>query len=130
MQRPGMLDLAFDAMTFDEIEHKLRRVAQESEKTLAVIAAEHVGKHIRHHPHAGIDQTDVPAGPAKADLNRFKQCDVGARLREMERRRETGIATADNDRVDLDRSEQPEGFRRRWRGQIPWSLGIDRATGA
>jgi len=101
----------------------LAGIAQQFEKTLTVIATEHIAKDVRHHPHAGIDQADVPAGPAKADLHRLEQRDIGACLGEMERGRQTGIPAADDGRVDPDRSLQSARFRGRWRGQLPKTVG-------
>ena len=53
-------------------------------------------------PHAGVDQADVAPRAAEADLDRLEGDDLRARLGQPQRRREPGIAAADDRDVGPD----------------------------
>lgn len=119
VQRAGMLGLAVDAVAADEIEDDARPLAQRREQPLAMLGPED-GRHVvRHDPQAGIDEADIAAGAAEADIGRLQHHDGDAGLGQMQRRRQAGIARADDDHVGAQLSGKRARRRRGRRGLFP-----------
>ena len=119
MQRAVAHELAVDAMLVDKRVDFGRAAAEQAEEPFAIIRAEPLLDVVGREPHAGVDQADVAPGAAEADLDRLERDDLRPGLSQMKRRRETGIAAADDcdlgPHLALERRR-----RRRWRsGHFP-----------
>ncbi len=96
MQRAGMHGLAKEAMLPHDVEDQLRAIAQQIEQAVAIRIGQRLEQDLRHHPHAGIDQTDIAAGTAEADLDRFDDRNLHAGLRQMQGGGDAGETAADH----------------------------------
>ena len=119
MQRAVAHEFAREAVLVDERLNLGGPVAEQLEQPLAIIRAEPRRDIVGREPHAGVDQADVAPRAAEADLDRLQRDNPGPRLREMQRRREPGIAAADNRHVGPNLALERRGRRRRRSGHFP-----------
>ena len=119
MQRAVLFELAGDPMLVDQLHDQTRRIAEHIEQPLAIDLAENAGKIVGHHPHAGIDQADIAAGAAEADLLGFEQNDLRPGFRQMQAGGDAGIAAADDHHISLDCALKRHGDRRLRSGLFP-----------
>ena len=92
MQGAGPFRLAGDAVPGDEIEHPARRGTEEREQPLAALGAEGGGHEVGLHPQARVDEADIAPRAAEADGLALEHHYPGAALREVQGRRQAGIA--------------------------------------
>ena len=88
-------------------------VAKQFEQPLAIVGPKPRRDIVGRKPHAGVDQADVAPGAAEADLDRLQSDNLGSGLREMQRRREPGIAATDNRHIGPNLALERRGRRRR-----------------
>ena len=94
-------------------------IAKQFEQSLAIVGPEPRRDIVGRKPHAGVDQADVAPGAAKTDLDRLQSDNLGSRLRAMQRRREPGIAAADNRHVGANLALERRGRRGGRSGHFP-----------
>ena len=119
MQRAVAHKLAVDAVLVDKRVDFRRAAAKQAEEALAIVGAEPLDDVVGREPHAGVDQADVAPRAAEADLDRLERHDLGPGLSQMERRREPGIAAADDRDVSPNLARKRRCRRRGRRGQFP-----------
>ena len=93
--------------------------AEQGQHPLAVVRAERLLDILRHEPHAGVDEPGVASRGAEADLDRLEGDDLRPRLGEPQRRREPGIAAADDRDVGANLALKRRRRRRRGSGYFP-----------
>ena len=119
MQSSGAFRLAQNAVAIDQFKDQVRRIAKHTKQTLSVVCAQRCDNLIRGHPHTGIDQADVASGSAESDILRFQDDDRCSSLRQVKRRRQSGVAGAYHHHVRRNRVANHLGHRRRARGVVP-----------
>ena len=96
MQCPIAHRLAFYPVLFNKGKDQIRRRRQTFIQPPPVARAQPFLDQIRHQPEPGIHKTHITAGPAKPDIYGFQQDHGDTRLRQMQRRRQAGIAAAND----------------------------------
>jgi hypothetical protein len=99
VKRAVGFELAGDGVLLDQFADEVGAVAEQVERPLAVEIAEFFRKIVGHDPHAGINQPDIAAGTAKADLGGLEENHVDTAFRQMQGRGETGVTAADDHHV-------------------------------
>jgi hypothetical protein len=123
MQRAVPFEFAGNLMFVDQLHDELRRIAEQIEQTFAMHRAEHTGQIVRHHPHAGIDQSDIAPRAAEADFLRLQQHHLRPGFGKMQGGREAGVTAADDDDVGRNRAVERRGRRRFGRCLFPEAVG-------
>ena len=119
MQRAVAHEFAVDAMLGDERLDLGGPVAKQLEQPLAIIGPKPRRDIVGRKPHAGVDQADVAPCAAETDLDRLQRDNLGPCLRAMQRRREPGIAAADNRHVGPNLALERRSRRGRRSGYFP-----------
>ena len=109
MQGAGPGRLASDLVPFDQFEHLGGSRAEPLDKSRPVFGSEQTDQPVGRQPGGGIDETDIAAGTAEADPFRLDHLGRQPLLGAVERRREPGVAAADDRHVD---GIPAEGIRR------------------
>ena len=119
MQRAVVHEFARDPVLVDERLNLRGPIAKQLEQPLAIVGAEPRRDVVGRKPHAGVDQADVAPRAAEADLDRLERDDLRSRLGEPQRRREPGIAAADDRHIGPNLALERRGRRRRRSGHFP-----------
>ena len=125
MKRAGALRLARDAVSLDQIPHEAGGCAERVEQALAMPLPQDLGHVVRHDPEAGIDQPDIAARTAEADLHGLEHDNLPAGLGHMQGGRKPGESRPDHDHIGLDRSRKAcvLGAGGAVRSHRPWERG-------
>ena len=96
MQGPVGLELARNVVTVDEVAHEVGTVTEQFQQTLSVLRSQFLRKIVRHDPHAGIDQTDIPPGSPEAELLSLQKHNIGPGLGKMQGGGQPCVSAADD----------------------------------
>ncbi len=122
MQRAVAHEFAVEPMPGDERLDLGGSIAKQFEQPLAMVGPKPRRDIVGREPHAGVDQADVAPGAAETDLDRLQRDNLGPRLRAMQRRREPGIAAADNRHVGPNLTLERRSRRGRRSGHFPQAV--------
>ncbi len=123
MQGAVLLQFAVDAVPGDDVEDGLGRIAQQGQQAVTVHGPQHIGQCVGHDPHAGIDQADITPGAAETDRAGFQHNGLDATLSQVQRRRQAGIAAADDRHIGAHLARQRRGLGRVGGRHRPKSVG-------
>ena len=105
--------VAVDAVARDQVLDQRLRLLGEAPEAVGIVAAEMRLEPVLVAPLAGMELPAVPARSPPADPLGLDQRDIDTGLGEMQRRRQAGIAAADDRDMGLDRLvERRKGERR------------------
>jgi hypothetical protein len=108
-----------NAVAIDQFKDQIRRIAKHTKQTLSVVLTQRCDNLIRSHPHTGIDQADVAPGSAESDIVRFQDDDRYSGLRQVKRRRQSGVAGTYHHHVRRNRVANHRSHGPRARGVLP-----------